>query len=267
MPQYWVVGAMYDGHDDQFELFIREGYWLLGWHEDQQPDQARRRDQIRPGDRIAIKKRAKNKSNIEIRAVGFVSGIDPEQKRVYVRWVASGLRHEVYAKGGCFKSIHGPYSGDDVWTQSAFQLEYLEHRLAEVDLLDLDDDVLFAHEGSKSWHLHLVAERSRDLVEPKKAQVKKEKGSLGCEACEFNFAEVYGELGADFCEVHHRLQLSELEAPVCTKLDDLAIICSNCHRIIHRTKPLMSIEEFRDHLNRRPKPSQLVRTGKRKNKS
>lgn len=202
MPQYWLVGAMYDGHDDQFELFIREGYWLLGWHEDQQPDQAKRRDQIRPGDRIAIKKRAKKKRNIEIRAVGFVTGIDPEQKRVYVHWVASGLRHEVYAKGGCFKSIHGPYSGDDVWTQRAFQLEYLEHRLAGSDLPDLDDDVRLAHEGSKSWHLHFVTERNRDVVESKKAQVKKEKGSFGCEACEFNFAEVYGDLGADFCEVH-----------------------------------------------------------------
>jgi hypothetical protein len=56
MPQYWVVGAMWGGRDDQFELFIREGYWLLGWDDDQQPDQARRRDWIRPGDRIAIRK-------------------------------------------------------------------------------------------------------------------------------------------------------------------------------------------------------------------
>jgi hypothetical protein len=32
MSQYWVVGAMWDGSDDQFERFIREGYWLLGWN-------------------------------------------------------------------------------------------------------------------------------------------------------------------------------------------------------------------------------------------
>ena len=30
------------------------------------------------------------------------------------------------------------------------------------------------------------------------------------------------------------------------RLDDLAIVCSNCHRMIHRTKPMMSVEGFRD---------------------
>jgi HNH endonuclease len=251
MPQYWVVGAMYDGHDDQFEVFIRAGYWLLGWDDDQQPDQARRRDQIRPGDRIAIKKRsARNRSNIVIRAVGFATGIDPENKRIYIRWVASDLHHEVYAKGGCFKSIHGPYSGDDDWIRSAFRLEFLEHRLGGSDLPDLDDELLFGPEGAKSWRMHLITERNRDIVERKKAQTKSEKGSLECEVCGFNFAKLYRDLGADFCEVHHKLPLAQLDAPVCPKLDDLAIICSNCHRMIHRTKPLMSIEDFRDQLKR-----------------
>ena len=30
------------------------------------------------------------------------------------------------------------------------------------------------------------------------------------------------------------------------RLDDLAIVCSNCHRMIRRTKPMMSVEDFRD---------------------
>ncbi len=34
---------------------------------------------------------------------------------------------------------------------------------------------------------------------------------------------------------------------VSTTLSDLAVLCPNCHRAIHRTKPLMSVEEFRSH--------------------
>jgi hypothetical protein len=56
MPNYWVVGAMWGGHEDQFEVFVRRGYWFLGWGDKDQPAQAARRDQIQPGDRIAIKK-------------------------------------------------------------------------------------------------------------------------------------------------------------------------------------------------------------------
>ncbi|WP_416376735.1 hypothetical protein [Klebsiella pneumoniae] len=29
-----------------------------------------------------------------------------------------------------------------------------------------------------------------------------------------------------------------------TKLSDLAIVCSNCHRIIHKTSPMISIDEL-----------------------
>jgi hypothetical protein len=56
MPQYWVVGASWGGREDQYEEFIRKGYWLLGWVEDEKPYLAARRDSIRSGDHIAIKK-------------------------------------------------------------------------------------------------------------------------------------------------------------------------------------------------------------------
>ncbi len=101
-PQYWVVGAMWGGHDDKYDDFIREGYWLLGWAEEEQPAQLKRRDQIRPGDRIAIKKRSGgNRSNIEIRAIGSVTGIDPASHHVRVRWEMTDLHHHV-AGHGCF---------------------------------------------------------------------------------------------------------------------------------------------------------------------
>ena len=249
VPQYWVVGASWGGREDQFEVFIREGYWRLGWDDDEQPDQAARRNQIRPGDRIAIKKISTH-PDIEIRAVGVVKKIDPTNDRVHVRWVASDLHHQVFSRG-CYKSIHGPYDPDDEWTRDVFRLDDLEHLLDEDNLPDIDDGSLLAQEGAKRWRLHLVTERNRKNVERKKAQVKLEKGSLECEVCGFDFARFYGDLGADFCEVHHKILLAHVDQPVRLKLDELAIVCSNCHRMIHRTNPMISVEDFRNQQSQR----------------
>lgn len=120
MGNYWVVGAMWNGQEDQSDKFIRQGYWFLGWSDDDQPVQARRRDQMRPGDRIAIKRMlGQGSPSIAIRALGVITEIDQEDKRVYVNWLVSGLEREVPAKGA-FDAIHGPYTADDPWVKEAF---------------------------------------------------------------------------------------------------------------------------------------------------
>ena len=122
MSNYWIVGAMWGGHDDQSEIFIRRGYWFLGWSDEEQPMQAALRDQIQPGDRIAIKRMlGQGSPNIEIRALGTVKEIDPDDKRIYIHWAISGLQREVPSKG-CFASIHGPFPAGDEWTRLVFQL-------------------------------------------------------------------------------------------------------------------------------------------------
>jgi len=122
MAQFWVVGAMWDGHEDQSELFLRRGFWFLGWDDKDQPDQARRRDQIQAGDRIAIKRMlGQGSPDIEIRAIGIVKEIDSSDKRVYVDWILRDMKRIVPSKG-CYKSIHGPFSPDDAWTNEVFRI-------------------------------------------------------------------------------------------------------------------------------------------------
>jgi hypothetical protein len=122
MWQYWIVGAMWGGHDDQSEVFIRRGYWFLGWADNDQPKQANLRDQIKIGDRIAIKRMlGQGSTDVEIRALGIVKEIDPEDSRVYIHWAVSDLKRRVPSKG-CFASIHGPFPPDDEWTRLVFQL-------------------------------------------------------------------------------------------------------------------------------------------------
>jgi 5-methylcytosine-specific restriction protein A len=67
-------------------------------------------------------------------------------------------------------------------------------------------------------------------------------GRLACEVCNFDFGVVYGELGTGFAECHHKLPLSEGVRR--TRLEDLAIVCSNCHRMLHRRSLSLSIEQL-----------------------
>jgi hypothetical protein len=119
---YWVVGAMFGGHEDQLETFVRRGYWFLGWDDAEQPAQTALRDRIESNDRIAIKRMlGRGAQDIEIRALGIVREIDPVDRRIYIHWAVSELQRQVPAHG-CFASIHGPFSPADEWTRLVFQL-------------------------------------------------------------------------------------------------------------------------------------------------
>ncbi|MFE2018562.1 HNH endonuclease [Streptomyces sp. NPDC059499] len=84
------------------------------------------------------------------------------------------------------------------------------------------------------WALH--RERDRGLRASKIARAVKLGHPLQCEVCTFDFGQFYGPLGQGYIEVHHRLPL-HLSGPRETKLDDLAVLCSNCHRMCHRSRP------------------------------
>lgn len=108
-----------------------------------------------------------------------------------------------------------------------------------------EDDVQeFASEGKLIPRLHMVRERSGKLTRQKKEAVLEVKGNLECEVCSFDFEAEYGDLGIGFCEVHHRKPLSELDGTVETTLEDLAVVCANCHRMLHRMED-MSISNLK----------------------
>lgn len=105
-----------------------------------------------------------------------------------------------------------------------------------------------AEEGALALKNHLIRERSSPLVESKKASVLAATGCLTCEACDFDFKLTYGEIGTNYCEVHHIVPLGDRHGTEKTSLQDLAVLCSNCHSIIHRTKPMLSVSALAVHL-------------------
>ena len=111
--------------------------------------------------------------------------------------------------------------------------------------LGLSPEDLDYEEGIRKQREQLFFERNQRLVK----QAKKVYGCL-CQACGFDFVQNYGALGLNFAEVHHLNPFSdrppeEWTIAVQTNIADLAILCANCHRMIHRRKPALSIDELR----------------------
>lgn len=106
---------------------------------------------------------------------------------------------------------------------------------------------LNAIEGDPRMYCHLRRERDPAISDAKRQAVMATNGKLSCESCGFWTQDTFPGLEGELCEIHHRLPLAFATEPVKTSLNDLAVLCPNCHRAIHRTTPLMSVEEFRSH--------------------
>jgi hypothetical protein len=102
-----------------------------------------------------------------------------------------------------------------------------------------------AAEGEVKYRLALHRARERSLRVAKIRNVLRREGRLVCEVpgCGFDFHRAYGELGRGFAVVHHLVQLASLEEPRTTKLSDLAIVCSNCHAMIHLGQQNRNLQE------------------------
>ena len=105
--------------------------------------------------------------------------------------------------------------------------------------------IIEASEGRAILVTHLDRERSSSLAREKKERALRDTGALACEACGFDFAARYGDRGIGFIECHHTRPVSELDDGGRTRLEDLALVCANCHRMIHARRPWMSVEELR----------------------
>jgi hypothetical protein len=108
--------------------------------------------------------------------------------------------------------------------------------------LDVDIHSVGATEGRRRLILHLQRERNQTVVRNK----KKHAASLDCEVCGFSFRSAYGGAASQYCEVHHLLPLSEVELATQTRLEDLAILCANCHRVVHLKNPPYTLNQVKN---------------------
>jgi 5-methylcytosine-specific restriction protein A len=111
------------------------------------------------------------------------------------------------------------------------------------DPTDPDLEDASAHEGGLLERMHLRRERDPGIRNKAVKAYKRRHGHVACEACGFNFGTTYGIRGEEYIECHHRTPLSESGATT-TRVSDFVLLCSNCHRMIHRTRPWLTFDEL-----------------------
>ena len=50
--------------------------------------------------------------------------------------------------------------------------------------------------------------------------------------------KIHGEIGNGYIEAHHLIKpISIMREGDATRIEDLAMLCANCHRMVHRIRP------------------------------
>ncbi|MEV6768004.1 HNH endonuclease [Nocardia sp. NPDC051030] len=114
--------------------------------------------------------------------------------------------------------------------------------VADADLFDEEDS---AREGRLLQALSNRHERDPKLRTRKIREFLRTHDRVRCEVCTFDFEAIYGDRGKDYIEVHHKTPLHE-SGETRTRTADLILLCSNCHRMIHRGSRWLHPDELRE---------------------
>ena len=109
------------------------------------------------------------------------------------------------------------------------------------DLDSLDAEETSFEEGSRKQRFTNYYERNPRL---RLAAIRYH--GTKCSICEFDFGEYYGDHGVGYIEVHHLRPVSRLgKKTTVSPKTDMSVLCSNCHRMIHRRKDkVLSLKEM-----------------------
>ncbi len=137
---------------------------------------------------------------------------------------------------------------DEIW--NLFQ-EHLCYSILEQAFLPENSIGIFGElEGDKIIREHIRQELTRRnsfIVQRAKVEaMKRGNGKILCDCCNFDFLKTFGNHGKGFIECHHKIHVSTGQR--ITTLEDLALVCSNCHRMLHRKNgqgKYFAIEELR----------------------
>ena len=131
-------------------------------------------------------------------------------------------------------------------TFSSLQTDYhLAAPAITQEIAQKDPEEEFYSEGGESYQIHLSRERDPRIISlAKKNFREKNSGRLYCEVCKFDFFRTYGDRGKNYAEGHHIRPVSEMDSQDVTQVADIRIVCSNCHRMLHRGS-LLTLEELR----------------------
>lgn len=128
-----------------------------------------------------------------------------------------------------------------------YALAFSRGGISELDLEDLAPDpsmdgLDFTVEEKKKYKYHKTVERN-----PKLSREAKRIHGYTCQVCNFNFQEGYGAIGENFIEAHHKTPIANVPDDQFVKWsaqNDFAVVCSNCHSMLHRKNALHDFNAF-----------------------
>lgn len=110
---------------------------------------------------------------------------------------------------------------------------------------DLEEEIT-GKEGRMLTRIHAYRERDRKFAAMAKKHYKaKNGGKLWCIACDLKPETLYDDRGERCIEAHHKIPIEELQPDSITRVDEMAMVCASCHRVIHSQKPCLTIAEVR----------------------
>jgi predicted HNH restriction endonuclease len=144
--------------------------------------------------------------------------------------------------------VNSQAGGVQVAADAAYRLEqewarHFEKEPSVAALVSVGEERL---EGQCVEHRVLRRKRDREL---RRDALDQSHGI--CEACQVDFSRVLEGRGLHVLQVHHRQQLAMLKTPKLNSVRDLAVVCANCHALIHTDpRKALPVEELRRQLFR-----------------
>lgn len=137
---------------------------------------------------------------------------------------------------------------DEIW--SFFQNYFCQNLTTQIFIPQNPVGIYGEIEGDKIIVEHIkyeIKRRNSKIVQLAKEEgLRKGNGRILCECCDFDFLKAYDAHGFGFIECHHINHIANGKRK--TFIENLALVCSNCHRMLHRKNSLKeyySVEELR----------------------
>lgn len=108
-----------------------------------------------------------------------------------------------------------------------------------------EDEVDLGFEDLTKLRIHKKIERDQNFINKLKKMFKSEL----CEACGCDLKKKYGDLANGYKELHHLSPVSENKGNrIKREKKDFALLCPNCHRMIHRSEFVCDLEKFKQNI-------------------
>lgn len=147
--------------------------------------------------------------------------------------------------------------GEGLWAIAGLCWTGVNPSKPDPEPIDVEGDESFP-EGATKRRLHLTRERNPTVVLKAKQLGLERDPMLKCQVCDFSFLKEYGECGQGFIEAHHTQPIATLKPGSKTSVKDIALLCANCHRMIHCGPKTLALNELREilQINKRSKTGQ-----------